>query len=179
MKIKLNTKEGQRIYRWNIVRKIYDVETDSKSSTLFVNISPAKEKLLNMPKSKDFSFNKLESDDISWWETDENSIVEGVIKESGLLELLEKKNVYELEYISEFIKQKREIREDAVLLQILEYDSRHLDMWKKLMENNNWPNLSEFANKKSSLWFDFTKQARSMAKSIYKQLINENPINKA
>lgn len=157
------------ILRWHISR-IYD-ERRLKEDLPFdtkVTITP-------MAKSNSYTpedLANIDEEDIDVWESDDEKTIIGWVKKENILNALIEKTYLKDSLKVRFSPSERRITEDMVFIQFI-YDEEALhnikeEKWKDMLILNNYIQIE------NSKWLDFTLQAREMAKTLYKNLLESS-----
>ncbi len=166
----------RQVLRWHVSR-LYDDEglgTESQPSVDFT-ITPESKRGFD-PK---FKKNPQEtaaviSDSLDWWDADEEHQIEGIADYGEMLKTIRQKNVFEdVQSGSLTSDEQRRLVEGMVFLQFID-DSTSLEkVWKALKEAKGMPNVGPLIGLESK-WLDFTKQARKMSSTLYRQVMGEH-----
>jgi hypothetical protein len=115
------------------------------------------------------------SDNLDWWNDDEELELNGYIPYNQFYESFIKNNVGQDSSGITVPATQRRINEGMVFLQIIQ-SSKAKDMeklWGRLVESEKIPDLAELAGLEDSVWLDFTRQARKMMASLYKEVLGD------
>ncbi len=165
------------ILRWHISRKYeveYDAEGKGKIKTpnyIDVAITPAAECLQDR-KLEELASES--SDNLEWWNDDEDEQLDGRATEEELITAITKKNIFSgcCQGIGSLEKD-RKIEEDMVFLQIVDNTNLLEKKWDKLINKPGLHDVSDLTHIGSAKWVDYTAQARKMSAAMYQQVLGE------
>lgn len=159
--------------RWHLSR-IYEDErfASDEDHIVHVTVHAASKQMLDQLETRELEwFRFAPREERSWWNREES--IEGWVRESTLLDSLERRNVFPLEPPL-FGPGKRAVAEEMVLLQV----SSDKDRWRMAVEiyaggAADLPQLTDLAASTASRWMDMTKTARRTSKARYLRALRE------
>lgn len=168
------------IFRWHVSRKYGEegLGNEGNSSDFFVTITPGTKRV------HDNSVNIIaikHSDDLDWWEEDEDKELEGWISEEALKQALLKHNIFHkhLRHPQSVVVpiKDRKIEEDMVFLQFVYNLNRFIYVWNTHKKKKGLHNLNGLIQIEGSKWLDFTQQARKMAADTYNKVLKASEMD--
>ena len=169
-----------KILRWHISR-LYPMGGQERgmpkdrSRRVDVTITPEAGKILEKAGAGEpLGLADVKSDNIEWWESNEEQELEGWTAEDKLISVFVEKSVRLDTESRKKMQQERELEEDMVFLQFVENESVFNKSFQKLKKDKTLPNVTELLEiDKVALWLDFTTQARRMAAAFYRRALGE------
>ncbi|MHA2248640.1 MAG: hypothetical protein ACXADY_27090 [Candidatus Hodarchaeales archaeon] len=110
-----------------------------------------------------------QADHLAWWQNEESEL-EGRASVDALQRAVVERNVETLSERDVERTSARGVVEDMVLLQFVSDASSWDELWKELSEATGRPDVSGLVDVESR-WLDFTRQAREMARRIYRRAL--------
>lgn len=171
---------AEKVLRWFINRITEPDETaESPSEWLAVTVSPESEK--GVPDKLRATLADMAdnlSDDISWWTGDEEQEIDGTIYYHVLSELVSSRNIRKQ---AQGLSQRLEDRAPAEGMVFLQFvpkpaEGQLHDIWSQMKASSAPPDLEKLARLKDARWCDFTKPARRMSASLYRQLLGDKEV---
>jgi hypothetical protein len=165
-----------RAYRWHISRKVEEREAGTeREATVDVTITAATDALPSTfadqePKAPRY----LPPDEITWWETAEGYQLEGTTSEAGLLRAVVDRNLLSEGMAPQPETEERRIVEDMVLVQLVEDEDLHGQLWERLIRDKGLPDVTGLVEVEGAQWFDYTLPSRSMASGLYREVLGES-----
>jgi hypothetical protein len=163
--------EDMEVFRWYIARLDEDqAKSGGQASEVHVGILPtAKEGKQQLRSMSVESIAELETDNLDWW-GNEDAELEGHTTTEVLLQAVVERNARPLSESDRQRASARGIVEEMVLLQLVSDTSGWSRLWEKLSATDGLPNVTELVEVESK-WLDFTRQAREMARHIYRNVL--------
>jgi hypothetical protein len=172
------TKKGdvmRQVLRWHVSR-LYDDEGLGGELQLPVDFTITPESKCGFdPKYKKNpqKATAITSDSLDWWDADEEHQIEGIADYGEMLKAIYKKNVFEgIQSSSLTSAEKRRLVEGMVFLQFIDDNTTLEKVWEDLKKVQGTPDVSPLIGIESK-WLDFTKQARKMSSTLYRQVMGE------
>jgi hypothetical protein len=167
-----------KIYRWHVSRIYREFKSESGSPYVEVTISREKDGPDGRISSYDLEkVSQFESDGLGWWKLDEDTQIEGRTTEDKLLNALKTKHVMRKSPDFMIAPEEREIKEDMVFLHVVKDDYELENLSDSVNYSSKTHNLNPLVSIEDAFWLDFTKQARKMAKDIYKKVTKEAEVS--
>lgn len=168
------------ILRWHVSR-IHEPEMDKTNEPRVIHfkITPqAGDVLAERFGNKEAALADGDSDKLEWWHLDDEQEIEGQTSEPLIIETLAAKNVHGKSGNAERVLEKRQLKENMVLLQIVR-DKTGLDeaLAKIKTSGKGLADVSPLVKIKNAGWLDFTQQARTMAAAIYHEVLGEKEVS--
>ena len=159
-----------RIFRWHMTRKPEGTGT----GWIEVIITPAAGRF-----AKTFGALRLRGpaglppESLASWNTASGAQLEGTTSEEALLLALARRNAVDREAASAASSEGRRLVEDMVLLQMVDDERGYSELWGKLKEAGDWPDVTELVTFPGARWLDYTRASRRMARDIYRKVLGE------
>lgn len=166
-------------FRWHVSRILIPDTNDTENRRIIhFKITPQAANILTGRLKEEADLMNEDSDNMEWWQTEEEQEIEGWAYETTVIETLTDKNILKATKNSSKVSQKRQLEENMVLLQFVR---KKVDLNKALKKfrasKEGIPNLDPLLKIEDAGWLDFTQQARSMANSIYRKALNESEVS--
>ena len=165
----------RQVLRWHVSR-LYDDEglgTELQLSVDFTITPESKRGLDPKFKKNPQETAAVTSDSLDWWDADEEHQIEGMADYGEMLNTICQKNVFEGIQSGSFTSdEKRRLVEGMVFLQFIDDSTTLEKVWETLKEAKGKPDVSPLIGIESK-WLDFTKQARRMSSTLYRQVMGE------
>lgn len=176
------------VFRWYVSR-IYPADPTKKNgeSGIKIKITPEskqkkskgakkkKKKSSRIPRGKR-SFEKIEYEELEWWDRDFTNKIFGWVSEDQILDAVINKNMYPEKIDKSLLGKHRKIEENMVFLQFVDKIQIWNDVKIKFDNNPKKHDLSPFLEIKDAYWVDFTMQAREGAKKLYNKALGKKEV---
>ncbi len=161
------------IYRWYISRKL-DRSDEEGRGWIDVTVTPAAGGFAKSFGALRFRAPaELPSERLVSWRMDRDSELEGTTTEDALLWALADRNAVDREAARGAMGARRRLVEDMVFLQIVADEKAYAQLWGKLMESGDWPDVTDLVAFPGARWLDYTQASRRMARNLYLKVLGE------
>jgi hypothetical protein len=116
---------------------------------------------------------ELPSESLASWKTGRDSQLEGATTEDALLRALASRNAVDREAARAVSREGRRLVEDMVFLQVVDDEKAYTELWEKLVEAGDWPDVTDLVEFPGARWLDYTRASRRMARNLYVKVLGE------